>query len=158
MRASGVKGFRHLRLPLRCVGGSPRSRREHADLKDLCDFIRPQRSDGVSVARSKIYEAFTAEATQRFANGMTASAEAQCKILAHRLPGNSIRHQISFGNLEQCSILTPDWAQVRVGSCFRSICRLHGFLFPPTASFGILRTTLLHAAARRSSVTRRRML
>src|SRR6188768_3113310 len=23
------------------------------------------------------------------------------------------------GHLEQCSILTPDWAQVRIGSCFR---------------------------------------
>src|SRR5438270_2342067 len=28
------------------------------------------------------------------------------------------------GHLEQCSILTPDWAQVRVGSCFRLSSRL----------------------------------
>jgi Tfp pilus assembly protein PilF len=24
----------------------------------------------------------------------------------------------NYGHLEQCSILTPDWAQVQVGSCF----------------------------------------
>jgi len=30
----------------------------------------------------------------------------------------------THGHLEQCSILTPDWAQVRVGSCFRLSSRL----------------------------------
>src|SRR5712672_4811991 len=30
----------------------------------------------------------------------------------------------TYGHLEQCSILTPDWAQVRVGSCFRLSSRL----------------------------------
>ena len=41
------------------------------------------------------------------------------------------------GHLEQCSILTPGWAQVRVGSCFDC---LPGFLFPPTASVGLQTT------------------
>jgi hypothetical protein len=60
------------------------------------------------------------------------------------------------GHLEQCSILTPDWAQVLVGSCFRLSSR---FLFPPTAPVGTLQTTPpSYAAASRSSVTRRRML
>ena len=29
------------------------------------------------------------------------------------------KRKAAIGHLEQCSILTPDWAQVRVGSCFR---------------------------------------
>ena len=71
-------------------------------------------------------------------------------------PTNLNAENLLKRHLEQCSILTPDWAQVRVWSVFDC---LPGFFFRPLLRLEHCRRLhRLHAAASRSSVTRRRML